>query len=64
MRIEDHLNKDQKQQLNKMVEQKPKRKRKSSNSNSKPKEEKIDWEDIMNTRMDTYKRVRGAIRRR
>jgi hypothetical protein len=48
MRIEDHLTKQQKQQLDKL----------------KDKEEKVNWPEIMGMNRDTYKRVSGSVRRK
>jgi hypothetical protein len=59
MRIADHLNKEQKQQLSKI--QTPKKKRKAK------KKENLsfrDIEELMGTRRDTYERRNGAMRRK
>lgn len=58
MKIADHLNNEHKRKHEQI--KKPKKKAKS-----KPKkEEKVDWADIMGVNRDTYKRNRGAIRRK
>ncbi|WP_226677223.1 hypothetical protein [Mesobacillus jeotgali] len=55
MRIADCLTKEQKQQLNRLGY----RKEKPPNEMTRK-----DWEEIMGKNMDTYKRVRGAVRRK
>lgn len=55
MKIAECLTKDQKQQLNRM------RSRREKPPNEMTKRE---WEELMGQNMDTYKRVRGAVRRR
>lgn len=64
MKFANHLSRESIQQFNQL-------RRSSRNQKEKPKtkkqQEKLnqrDWEDIMGTRRDTYKRVGGAIRRR
>jgi hypothetical protein len=52
MRIEDHLTKEQKQQLEQMK------------SPRKKKEEKVNWKEIMGMNRDTYTRRNGAVRRK
>ena len=49
MKVADHLNKNTKKQLNQM---------------NKPKLSRRDVEELMGVRRDTYKRNRGAIRRK
>jgi hypothetical protein len=51
MRIEDHLDKKQKQRLKKIKDK------------CKPLSQK-QWEDIMGVHKDTYKRVKGSWRRK
>lgn len=64
MKFADHLSKAQIQQFNQLrrssrnQKEKPKPKKQQENLNQR------DWEDIMGTRRDTYKRVKGAVRRR
>ncbi|WP_187441982.1 hypothetical protein [Sutcliffiella horikoshii] len=53
MRIADRLPDDQRQKLQGMNKKKRKRK-----------PEKVDWHDIMGMNRDTFKRSKGAIRRR
>jgi hypothetical protein len=56
MRIEDHLSKEQKQQLNNIgKKKKQKRKRKQA---------KVNWKEIMGVYRDTYERRNGAVRRK
>ena len=56
MRIEDHLSKQQKSQLNTM-------RHKKEHKPKKPKEEKVDWSDIMGSNNRGMKRgKRGAMR--
>lgn len=62
MKIADHLNKEQKKKLNQLNKQEPSKKKQSPKK--KKKEERVDWVDIMGMNRDTYKRNRGAIRRR
>ncbi|QOK29867.1 hypothetical protein IIE26_05110 [Cytobacillus oceanisediminis] len=64
LKFADHLSKEHIQQFNQL-------RRSSRNQKEKPKpkkqQEKLrhrDWEEIMGTRRDTYKRVNGAVRRR
>ncbi|MCM3241315.1 hypothetical protein M3598_01035 [Cytobacillus oceanisediminis] len=64
MKFADHLSRESIQQFNQL-------RRSSRNQKEKPKtkkqQEKLsqkDWEDIMGTRRDTYKRVNGAVRRK
>jgi hypothetical protein len=60
MRFEDHLSREQRQQLNKMRPKPAKRK-------SKRKQEHLsrrEWEDIMGVHRDTYERRNGAVRRK
>jgi hypothetical protein len=60
MKFEDHLSKEQRQQLNKMRTKPSKRK-------TKRKQEHLsrrDWEDLMGMHMDTYERRNGAVRRK
>jgi flagellar motor switch protein FliG len=51
MRIADHLSKEKKRKLDRMVKKERKIKRK-------------EWEEIMGTKRDIYKRVNGAVRRK
>lgn len=63
MKFADHLTKEQIQQFNQL-------KRFADNQREKPKpkqQEELnqrDWEEIMGTRRDTYKRVNGSVRRK
>ncbi len=58
MKLADHLNANQKEQLNKIKAKKRKR-------TKKKKPEKVDWAEIMGTNRDTYRRGKGgAIRRK
>lgn len=66
MRIEDHLTKEQKKQLESIKSPKNKHKLPDLNDGGKtvkPMSRK-DWEEIMGTRRETYKRVNGAVRRK
>lgn len=54
MKIGEILTSESKQQLKQYTSPKKKRKKK----------EKVDWHEIMGSNRDTYKRVRGAIRRK
>ena len=61
MKLADHLNHKQRKQLEKMGKRnKPPSKKKRK---GKMKEEKINWNDIMGTNRDTFKRVGGRVRR-
>jgi hypothetical protein len=75
MRVSDHLNEQQKKQLNKIKVSLPKPKNKDNrdkNKDKKPikqdkskkKEEHINWHEIMGTNRDTYVRGRGGAMRR
>jgi hypothetical protein len=60
MRIADHLSKEQKQQLNKMVSKQKPRKAKVQ-LNPKPKnQEKVDWEDLMGSKNRGLRRKKGG----
>ncbi|KYD02651.1 hypothetical protein B4102_0245 [Heyndrickxia sporothermodurans] len=59
MRLKDHLNHEQRKQLEKLMP----RKKPPSIKRDKPMSRK-DWENLMGMNRDTYKRVRGAIRRK
>jgi hypothetical protein len=61
MRFEDHLSKEQKQQLRKKYQSttKPKTKKKKKEHFSRR-----DIEDLMGLHMDTYTRRNGAVRRK
>jgi hypothetical protein len=59
MKIADHLNKEQKDKLNKI--RKPNKKTKKRNRTpKKPTEEKIDWHDIMGTNNRGLRRGKGG----
>lgn len=70
MKIVNYLSKEQKQQLNQIgkAEKKQHNTRKIKAVAAIPvKQEQLsrrDWEEIMGTSRDTYKRVRGAVRRK
>lgn len=68
MKFADHLSREQKQQLNKIKSPKKKYPIKIQAVAATPVNEeqlsRIDWDEIMGTKRDTYKRVRGALRRR
>lgn len=56
MKIKDYLNNEQKMRMKSLI-----------HKNKPPSKEKLsrkDWEEIMGTNRDIYKRVRGAIRRK
>jgi hypothetical protein len=58
MKIVDHLGKDQLEKLNYKKKKQPKQKKKVH-------QEHVDWEEIMGTKRDTFRRSKGgAIRRR
>jgi hypothetical protein len=57
MRFEDHLSKEQRQQLKRLHVPATKRKKQEHLS-------RRDWEDIMGMHMDTYTRRNGAVRRK
>jgi hypothetical protein len=63
MKIEDHLSKEQKQQLKKMVDSSSKNK-KSKPKKKKPKQEKVNWKEIMGMNRDIYGRGPGGAMRR
>ncbi|MGP9039803.1 hypothetical protein [Cytobacillus kochii] len=63
MQFQDHLSKEMIRKFNQMRKSQPT----DNNKQSKKKQEKLshnDWLDIMGTKRDTYKRVRGAVRRK
>lgn len=62
MRIADHLSKEQKQQLNKLKVQSPKKKQQKKIK--KRKQERVNWPEIMGINRDTYIRKNGAVRRK
>lgn len=70
MKLSDHLRKKQREQLEKMTLNLPKRNKtieKPEPINEKIDKESLSYRDIeelMGTRRDTFKRVRGAVRRR
>jgi hypothetical protein len=58
MKIVDHLSEDQLEKLNYRNKKQPEQKKKVHH-------EKVDWEEIMGTKRDTFRRSKGgAIRRR
>ena len=62
MKLADHLNHEQRKQLEKMGKRnKPPSKKKRK---GKVKEEKINWSEIMGTNRDTFKRVGGRVRKK
>ena len=62
MKLIDHLNHEQRKQLEKMGKRnKPPSKKKRKR---KPKQEKVNWNDIMGTNRDTFKRVGRRVRRK
>ncbi|MES1047225.1 hypothetical protein FOA22_22485 [Heyndrickxia oleronia] len=62
MKLADHLNHEQRKQLEKMGKRnKPPSKKKRK---GKVKEEKVNWSEIMGTNRDTFKRVGGRVRRK
>jgi hypothetical protein len=66
MRLGDQLTKEQKQQLNKMVQSKP-RKGKSPDKPKPKKKEDLslrDIQELMGMNRDTYTRRNGAVRRK
>ncbi len=67
MKLADHLTKQDIQKFNQLRKGKRKRERKSDSPTKPKKHENLnqrDWEEIMGTNRDTYKRVNGAVRRR
>ncbi|MFS0822158.1 hypothetical protein [Bacillus sp. 1P02SD] len=68
MKVTDHLSKRQQEQLEKMTLSLPKRNKAIGKpvTKSKHKEDlsRRDIEDLMGTRRDTFKQVRGAVRRK
>jgi hypothetical protein len=68
MKLGDQLSKEQKQQLNKMVSHSKPRRSKDAPDKPKPKKKEDlsfrDIQELMGTNRDTYKRVRGAVRRK
>jgi hypothetical protein len=60
MKFEDHLSKEQRQQLNKMRTKPSKRKTKRKQEHLSRRE----WEDIMGVYRATYERRNGAVRRK
>ncbi|UGB31695.1 hypothetical protein [Metabacillus sp. B2-18] len=62
MKLADHLDDEQKNKLNQLKKPKPSKKKQSPKK--KKIEERVDWVDIMGMNRDTYKRNRGAIRRK
>ena len=62
MKLADHLNYEQRKQLEKMGKRnKPPSKKKCK---GKVKKEKVNWTEIMGTNRDTFKRVGGRVRRK
>ncbi|MED3650620.1 hypothetical protein [Heyndrickxia sporothermodurans] len=59
MKFADHLSKDSIRKFNQL-------RRAARNKKEKPKQkkEKVNWHDIMGTNRDTFKRVRGRVRRK
>ncbi|UAL49702.1 hypothetical protein K7887_18420 [Sutcliffiella horikoshii] len=53
MKLSDHLSAENKHKLNVLGRSKPKKKT-----------EKVNWHEIMGSNRDTFKRVKGAIRRK
>lgn len=63
MQFRDHLSKEMIRKFNQMRKSQPT----DNNKQAKKKQEKLsrnDWLDIMGTKRDTYKRIRGAVRRK
>ncbi|MBU5214574.1 hypothetical protein [Heyndrickxia oleronia] len=61
MKLADHLSKDSIRKFNQLRRAARNKKEKSK---SKPKQEKVNWHDIMGTNRDTFKRVGGRVRRK
>lgn len=64
VKFADHISKESIQQFNQLRRPSRNRKEKSKPKKQQEKLNQRDWEDIMGTRRDTYKRVGGAIRRK
>ncbi|MEC2074575.1 hypothetical protein [Metabacillus fastidiosus] len=62
MQLRDHLSSEQKRQLNQLVKAVHTSKQKERDKEDQ--EEKVNWPEIMGMNRDTYKRKRGAIRRK
>lgn len=61
MKLADHLSKDSIRKFNQLRRAARNKKEKSK---LKPKQEKVNWHDIMGTNRDTFKRVGGRVRRK
>lgn len=67
MKLADHLTKKDIQQFNQLRKGRRNRENKSVSQATPKRQEKLsqrDWEEIMGTGRDIYKRVNGAVRRR
>lgn len=67
MKLADHLTKKEIQQFNQLRKGRRNRENKSLPPAKPKQQEKLsqrDWEEIMGTGRDIYKRVNGAVRRR
>lgn len=59
MRFADHLSKDSIRKFNQL-----RRAARNEKEKTKPKQEKVNWNDMMGTNRDTFKRVGGRVRRK
>ncbi|MGM0971672.1 MAG: hypothetical protein ACQEW2_02310 [Bacillota bacterium] len=67
MKLADHLTKKEIQQFNQLRKGRRNRENKTVPTTKPKRQEKLsqrDWEEIMGTGRDIYKRVNGAVRRR
>lgn len=63
MKFADHLSKEHIRQFN-MLRRSSRNQKENPKPKKKEKFRQRDWEEIMGTRRDTYKRVNGAVRRK